>query len=654
MPKAPGLALLALLAAAPVLAQPADTLGADAAFDELADLLAEEVQTAATYSQRAGQAAASVSVVTSDEIERAGYRSVAQALGHVRGFTLSDDRNYVYAGVRGLSRPSDYNNRIAILVDGVPIRDTYAGSAPIDYGLGVPMTAIERIEVVRGPGSALYGTGAMFAVVNVITKDVRTLDGAHGFVAAGQHGSLQGEAVAAASRGGLAASVSVYGLDADGPDVYFPELDAPETGGGRAAGLDWERVGGALATLQAGSTWLSLRYSRREKGVPTGSYETAFPLGSWTRDRSAAVSLRTEATLSPRVALFATAALSHYHYFGEYPYDDGDGPYNSFDDSFSTTVDARGRLQWDPAPAHRVVAGLDVVREVQSRYRLYDESETYLDVDGPFTSVGLYAQTESQLAPTLTVTLGARADRVRSDASLSPRGALVYTPDQRTTVKLVAGSAFRAPSPYELTYEDVFTGHVASPDLSPERVATAEAIVIREVGPWLRVEGAAFATHVTDLIDTVEGAETLQFQNTGRAQTRGVEVAAAAAVAGWRSRASYGLQRATDPDLGERLTNAPTHVAKASAFGPLGAGLWLSTSLQAEGGRRTVYGTTTAAYAVVDAALSADVFGRRGRVTLGVRNALDADYALPGGFEHVQPAIPQRPRSAYVRLDARL
>ncbi len=657
MPTPYGLAVLALLIAAPALAQPADTLEVDSAFDDLADLLGEEVETAATYSQKASQAAASVSVVTSDEIERAGYRTVAEALGQVRGFTLSDDRNYVYAGVRGLSRPSDYNNRIAILVDGVPVRDGLSGSAPIGYSLGVPMAAIERIEVVRGPGSALYGAGAMFAVVNVITKDVRTLEGAYGVVGTGQYGSLHGEAVAAASLpGGVTASVAAYGLDSDGPDLYFPELDAPETADGRASGLDWERVRGGFATVQAGASQVTLRYGERDKGIPTGAFETAFPLEAWTRDRRASATLRTEAELSPRVTVSGLAGLNHYYYFGEYPYDDGDGPYDSFDDSFSTAVDARARVQWDPSPAHRVVAGADLTREVQSRYRLYDESEIYLDAESPFTSAGLYAQTESQLAPTLAVTVGARADRVRGDAAVSPRGAVVYAPDDRTTLKLVAGTAFRAPSAYELTYEDVFTGQVANPRLSPERVATAEAIVIREVGPGLRVEAAAFATNVADLIDTVEDPETqaLRLDNVGRAQTRGVEVVAAAVVAGWRSRASVGLQRATDPDLGEALTNAPAHVAKASAFGPLGGGVWLSAGVQAESGRRTVYGTTTDAYAVVDAALSADVLGDHGRVTLGVRNALDADYALPGGFEHVQLAIPQRPRSAYVRLDVRL
>ena len=238
---------------------------------------------------------------------------------------------------------------------------------------------------------------------------------------------------------------------------------------------------------------------------------------------------------------------------------------------------------------------------------------------------------------------------------MSPRGALVYTAGDRTTFKLVAGTAFRSPSAYQLAYEDVFTGQVVNPDLSPEHVETAEAIVIHDVGPGLRVEAAAFATSVTDLIDLVDDveAETLWFQNVGHAHARGVEIAASGAAAGWRSRLSYGLQEATDPDRGETLTNAPTHVAKARAFGPLGGGVWLSTGVQAESGRRTVYGTTTDAFAVLDAALSVDVLGDHGRITLGVRNALDADYALPGGFEHAQLAIPQRPRSAYVRLGAR-
>lgn len=274
----------------------------------------------------------------------------------------------------------------------------------------------------------------------------------------------------------------------------------------------------------------------------------------------------------------------------------------------------------------------------------------------PFKGGGVYVQAESQLATALSFSASLRADRVRDAAALSPRVAVVLTPDEQTSVKVVASSAFRAPSAYEVSYKDDFTGQVAASDLAPERIASVEAMVMREVARGLRVEGAAFAMNVTNLIDTVHDPETdaLRFENRGEAHARGLEAALGFATHAWRGRASYGLQRATDPASGERLSNAPLHVGKLSAYGPLTRRLDLALGVRAESGRRTVYGAATEGFAVVDAAVATGVFAGRGRLSVGVHNALNARYGLPGGFEHAQASIPQRPRAAYLRLDVRL
>ncbi|WP_412067183.1 TonB-dependent receptor plug domain-containing protein [Rubrivirga sp. IMCC43871] len=651
----PLLPLTALLLSLGATAQPVP----DEAFDDLSSLLDEPVQTAATYTQRSSEAPASVTIVTSDEIDRAGYRTLAETLNSVRGFYLSDDRNYTYVGVRGLSRPSDYNNRVAVLVNGVAAQEGVSGSGSIGAGLGIPLSAVDRIEVIRGPGSTLYGTGAMFGVVNVILKDARTLTGVRGLATASSTETLGGEVVAAAALGrGVEATVAVYGFEDQGPDVYFTEFDAPETGGGVAVGQDWERSAGALASVRAGDVRLDVRLSERDKGIPTGSFETAFGLDAWTRDRTAAASLRVETDLSPRLSLFAIGSFHHAYYYGVYPYDDGDGsgPYDTYDDSNSSVAQAESRLRWDANASNRVVVGALASANVQSRYRGYDDEDVYIAVDEPYESGALYGQIESQLRDGLSVTAGARLDVVRGDAALSPRGAAVWTPDDRTSLKLIVGSAFRAPSTYELAYVDPYINQVAAPDLRPEYVSSAEASLTREVRPGVRLDGALFVTRVSDLIDPQEAADgTIQFVNVGRAESYGAEAGVASLLGGWRTRASYGLQHAVDPDLdGETLSNAPMHVGKATAFGPLAGGVSLALSGRAESGRRTVFDETTDAHVVVDAAVSADVFGDAGRVTLGVRNAFDADYALPGGFEHLQSAIPQRPRSAYLRLDVQL
>src|SRR2546427_6168404 len=133
-------------------------------------LFDEPVVAASKHPQSEQEAPASVTVVTREEIRRFGYRTLAEALRSVRGFYTSDDRNYSYVGVNGFLRPGDYNDRILLLVNGHTYNDDIFQQAFVDATFGVPMEAIERIEVVRGPGSALYGGNAMFAVINVVTS----------------------------------------------------------------------------------------------------------------------------------------------------------------------------------------------------------------------------------------------------------------------------------------------------------------------------------------------------------------------------------------------------------------------------------------------------------------------------------------------------
>ena len=143
--------------------------------EELLDLSLEEllqvkISTAAKYEQLAADAPASVTLVTAEDIDLYGYRNLAEILRHTAGFYSSDDRNYTYLGVRGFSRPSDYNNRVLLLLDGHALNESVFGQTLLGNEMPLDMSSIQQVEIVRGPGSALYGSYAMFAVVNVITR----------------------------------------------------------------------------------------------------------------------------------------------------------------------------------------------------------------------------------------------------------------------------------------------------------------------------------------------------------------------------------------------------------------------------------------------------------------------------------------------------
>ena len=99
-----------------------------------------------------------------------GYPTIAEALRGVRGVYVSDDRSYPTVGFRGFGRLGDYGNRVLVLLDGQPTNDNWLGSSYVGYDARTDLEDIERIEVVRGPGSVLYGTNAFSGVINLVTR----------------------------------------------------------------------------------------------------------------------------------------------------------------------------------------------------------------------------------------------------------------------------------------------------------------------------------------------------------------------------------------------------------------------------------------------------------------------------------------------------
>jgi iron complex outermembrane receptor protein len=257
-------------------AQPA-TAQTDIAEVPLDSLLNVPVDAASRYRQSARNAPASVTVISSADFERFGYETLSEVFASVRGLYIGDDRNYTTVGVRGFSRPSTYENRVAMLRNGQRINESVYGSAPSGPDLGLSLEAVDRVEIVRGPGASLFGTGAMMAVVNIVTRDGGDIDGLLGQVEVGSHGKK----TAAVTYGGLVAGgvdliVTANRWDVDGEDLYFAEFDDPATHGGIADGLDWQEATGAMALAGRGGLRLQGWFVSRRKGVPTASYGTAF------------------------------------------------------------------------------------------------------------------------------------------------------------------------------------------------------------------------------------------------------------------------------------------------------------------------------------------------------------------------------------------
>src|SRR5580692_6802382 len=123
----------------------------DLAEQSLTDLMNIKVYGAARYIQPASDAPVSVTVVTRDEIDKAGYRTLADILRSVRGFYISNDRLYSYVGVRGFSNPGDYNTRVLLMVDGHRLNDAIYEQAMVGTEFALDVDLIARVEIIRGP-----------------------------------------------------------------------------------------------------------------------------------------------------------------------------------------------------------------------------------------------------------------------------------------------------------------------------------------------------------------------------------------------------------------------------------------------------------------------------------------------------------------------
>jgi len=262
-----------LLATASLLAQQQTKDLGEASLEELANIT---VYTASRHIQKATEAPSSVTVITRDEIQKYGYRTLADILRSVRGFDITYDRNFTYAGVRGINRPETYNSRVLLLIDGHRINNNIYEQAMLGTEFPLDVALIERVEVVRGPSSSLYGTSAFFAVINVITRKAEQLNGWELSFEPASFGTYKGRVSYGGKYRGMDTVLSSGLYDSQGQTLFYPEFSNPATDNGIARSADYDTYQHFLATVSLRGFTLQGVYSDRNKGIPTGAFATLF------------------------------------------------------------------------------------------------------------------------------------------------------------------------------------------------------------------------------------------------------------------------------------------------------------------------------------------------------------------------------------------
>ncbi len=609
----------------------------------LDELLGTPISTAAKYEQTLSSVAASVTVITSEEIERYGWTSLPEVLQSIPGFYITYDRNYTYVGVRGIGRPTDYNSRIMVLRNGIVLNENIFGSPPLPE---IDFVTVERIEIVRGPGSAIYGSHAMLAVVNIIMKSADGIDGVGGSVMYGSHGKQGGSVqMGKTLAGGLQITASANWERSRGADLYFPDFDSPDANNGVAQGLDYEELHDFIFDLRKGKFRVTGYTGSRTKGIPTASYGTVFNVDSNTTDKRSVLTAEYEVSLGTGKKIELTGLYDRSRYRGFFPYESVGA-----DDSLSIRFGAEARFHWDVRPNHRLTAGTEVSRSSHADYN-YVVGDYQLHLDRPHTASSFYIQDEYHPSTKLGIITGIRydADSLARD-STSPRAAILYTPSRSTTVKLLYGTAFRAPNLYESEYEDPITPWKANPDLKPETIRATELVLEQRVSPEVFFVGSLFRVRASDLINQqIDPTDSVGwYRNIGSIESFGGEMSVELRKNNgmW---GHFGFSSQTAQDGQDPISNSPRMMIKgglsSSPSSPWHAGL----EGIYESSRRTRDGDRTASFFLLNGTVTRSL-AKGLRVGVTIRNLFDSRYSTPVGPELLPQSIVQDGRTVALKL----
>jgi iron complex outermembrane receptor protein len=533
---------------------------------------------------------------------------------------------------------------------------------PLDIDL------IERIEIVRGPGSSLYGTNALFAVINVITKrgsDFRSLE------ASGEAGSFE-RYKARLSYGnkfqnGLEILLSGSYLDSEGDDrLYFREFDDPSTNNGIAEDLDDSRYRNLFAEFIYHDFTLQGGYHHWKTDVPTASFETVFNDDNFSvKEEQYWLDLKYEHTYASQLNVLARINYNYSKYVGYYPYEGDPG----IGEAEVVVLDDSGKGEWlygevqltrEFFDKHKLTGGASFQHNFhQDQKAFYVGASDWGELDDKrdSTNWALYVQDEFKITDTFILNAGVRYDHYDTfGGTTNPRVALIYNPFEKTTLKAIYGRAFRAPNAYELYYQDDVTAK-ANPDLEPETIDTYELVYEQYLGNNLRGTIVGFYYQIDDLIQQeIDPADDLLvYRNVDEVEATGVEFELDGKWEnGLEGRVSYSYQETENRKTDRTLPNSPKHLAKLNVIVPLlKEKIFLGIEEQYTGKRKTVSRNDADDFFITNVTLFSQNLLKGLEASASVYNLFDEEYGDPGSTEHIQDTIEQDGITYRVKLTYR-
>ena len=603
------------------------------------------VVTANRWAEPAWTVAAHATVIEGVELRRAGIEYVADALRRVPGMAVV--RSGSFGAVTSVFLRGGESDYVQVLVDGVPVNEP--GGA-FDFG-SLSTDNIERIEIIRGPGSALSGSDAVSGVIQIFTRRGAGPARASASFQAGSFATRRLQGTLSGGTDALSYAFSLGRNDTEGILDYNNEHHRT-TFTGRVQGRLGPRADAALG----------VRYDDHRFHFPTDGSGALVDRNAYTYGDALTLHLDAGRRWSDA---FETRFTFDVHETDRGSDDAPDGPadtlgffgYTNLNDIRRTGTG--GRAIWRSPGGTVLAAGYELeqqsIRAYSRSFSQYGPSASNSENDR--RNHAAYTQLAWQRG-SLAVNGGVRAESNErfGTAATWKAGAAWRSPSQRTRLRAAAGSGIKEPTFFE-TYAAGFTK--GNPDLEPEHSTSFEVGLDQDLGGGARLSLTGFSQSYRDLIQytfspPAQGGP--NYYNVAKARSRGLEAEGAVDAGPVQLSANYSWLDTEVEDAGfhegpgatfvegEPLLRRPRHTAAASAGFQVARGLGLEAGLRRMGERAdrdfsTFPATpvTLPAYTVIDLSAEIEVAAARaGRpgftLTLRAENLMGAEYEEVWGF----------------------
>lgn len=561
------------------------------------------VETPAKHKQKVLESPSSISVVTKDNIKKLPARNLAELLETVVGYDVTYNGNIRRSNIaaRGLLDTS-LSTRVLFLIDGRPANR--AGDGIFDIWFDTPVNNIERIEVIRGSGSALYGPNAFSGVVNIITKSPKEKTSGDIAVTYGTGEANGYDMNFTRPVGALGLYLTASGLHFDNEGIWNENEQ-----------FNRDSIG--LKAVYKDLT-LSFGYNDNDKGLPQkGKYGYK---DFWTESSS-------------------------WFLYGDYKYKPIEKLSLNFklylnmsDNKFLYSDKVKSSANQDQLRDERRIGGEVLANyEISDRFALlsgiearHERFEYNLDPadERHSTNKAIFLQIEGKPIAKGFITIGGRYD----DHSVygghtSPRISFLYEPSAHARLRLAYGHAFRAPEFLEL-YGYRGSMRIGDENLKPEKVDSYEAGIGWTFSKYLNADITMFYNELEDVIVYNSGISKYQ-NSSGNGYTRGIEIELKShPVKSIHLFANYTLQETHDDATEDEFAYVPKHKFNLGITGEYGSST-LTLSAGYKGDRKDTFGNTLQDYMVVNGKY---IYQIKNNIDLQViaRNIFDKRYIVEG------------------------